>query len=350
MVIRSPINYSGGQPTIGGTLGSAWESGKKAITGQRASDYGGKPISPSSNYSDISGKIAQSAVDSTTPAAGNRYTGQAWDKYVADPVSNWWGEKVDAPYKKQLGGAKESPERLEDWWREKVEQPWKEMWRSATPDYSSILDDFKQTPTLPNSGGFGGGAGGAGGYQDLSEILRQRALGEAPSVSEMAAKQAQDRNLKQSMALAMAQPRSALGQRAAIQQQALGGQQVAGDLARARLAEQQQAQGAYNQMADIATRRDIAQMQDQRARALAVLEAQMRQKEAEAELAKATMSAGASGLGGLLESLVDKFGGSSGGDGGGGGGSSGTTSSTKLTGTAPVVRGKARREQNSWGG
>lgn len=262
-------------------------------------------------------------------------------------AANWWDEKVANPVQEQIYGGKEAPRRLEDWWGEKVEQPWKEMWRSATPDYSSILEDFKQTPTLPNSGGFGGGAGGAGGYQDLSEILRQRALGEAPSVSEMAAKQAQDRNLKQSMALAMAQPRSALGQRAAIQQQALGGQQVAGDLARARLAEQQQAQGAYNQMADIATRRDIAQMQDQRARALAVLEAQMRQKEAEAELAKATMSAGASGLGGLLESLVDKFGGSSGGDGGDGGGS---TSSTKLTGTAPVVRGKARREQNSWGG
>jgi hypothetical protein len=79
----------------------------------------------------------------------------------------------------------------------------------------------------------------------LIEMLQQQAAGKAPSVAELAAKQQHDKNLRAQMALAASQSGRALPttQRQLLQQQALGGQQLAQDLAITRAGEMQSALG-----------------------------------------------------------------------------------------------------------
>jgi hypothetical protein len=115
-----------------------------------------------------------------------------------------------------------------------------------------------------------------GQQSSLADTLKARAMGKAPSIAETSAAQAQDKNIAQAMALAMSQPNSPLGRRAAMQQQALAGQNIARDLSNARLSELESAQTQYRGLLDSMSRtqseRDIAAMQDRRARELAEAE------------------------------------------------------------------------------
>lgn len=147
-----------------------------------------------------------------------------------------------------------------------------------------MSDNIKpKTPTI-EQGGFGKGGTGStsmnenygsiyGQQQGLADILKQRAMGTTPSIAANAAKEAQDRNIQQTMALAMSQPSSALGRRAAMQNQAMSNQKIGQDLINARLAEMNQAQAAYGNvlggMSGTQTQRDISEMNDLARRDLA---------------------------------------------------------------------------------
>ena len=147
--------------------------------------------------------------------------------------------------------------------------------------------------------------------RSLSDVLKERALGNTPSIAATAAQQAQDKNISQSMALAMSQPNSPLGRRAVMQGQAMAGQNIARDLANARLAEMHQSQQEYSgllgTMSQIQSQRDQAEMQDRRSRELAQAELQYKQDLVRSGLNRQMYGAAFDVIGAGLETFAEWY-------------------------------------------
>lgn len=183
-------------------------------------------------------------------------------------------------------------------------------------------DIYPDKPTI-GAGGFAGGYGSGGSastspygqlktkQESLADLLKRRAWGETPSIAATAAQQAQDKNVAQSMALAMSQPNSPLGRRAVMQNQAMAGQNIARDLANARLAEMHQSQQEYSgllgSMSSLQSQRDVAEMQDRRARELAQAELQYKQDLVRSGLNRQMYGAAFDVLGAGLETFAEWY-------------------------------------------
>ena len=275
-------------------------------------------------------QIGGTTGDVTQFAKGERGGGK--NVGVKSPITEWqfggtakdWAERD----KKIHTGALE---RAGAWWDKEVKGPWDRMrsayGRGSEQDFGSITHGVGAGGGFGTGGGFGYEGGGLDRYsrltrqrQGLADALKARAMGTAPSLAGQQAKQAQDRGLAQSMALAMSQPSSALGRRATMQQQAMGNQAIARDVANARLAEMQQSQAAYGNvlggMAGTQSQRDIAAMQDKRARDIAVMQAnieeaklnrelQMKRDLARAQMDRQILGAGMEGVGKGIQYWVD---------------------------------------------